>query len=235
MTTALLKRLARRIEEIQASERPFARGAVRLDMPALEDVFPDRCLPAGALVELLPAARGSGAWTLALLMAQRACERKLLVIADAERSFYPPAVARLGIDLGRTLVIRTPVRAHVLAALVQSLRSAAVGAVIGSFERLNATEYRRLQLAAEAAGSVGFLLRPATVRNAPSFAAVRLLITPMTSTSTRQRIQVEVLRLRGARSGSSFLLEIDHETGHVCVPAPLAPAVAAARPARAAR
>jgi protein ImuA len=245
MNQQLLNHLAKRIGEIEANDRPLVRTAVPLAITGLVDALPDGGLSAGSLVELLSAAEGAGAWTLALVLGKQACgERKILVVADERRCFYPPAACKLGIDLRRTLVIRPRERASSLAALVQSLRCAAVGAVIGSFERLNAVEYRSLQLAAEAGGGVGFVVRPAPVRNGTCFAAVRLLVTPLPLSSREERparsescrhIQVEVVRLRGGKAGRTFVLEIDHETGHVRVPAPLAAAKAVARAARAAQ
>jgi protein ImuA len=236
-----LQQLVKRIEEIEASERLLVQAPVPLTMPGLTEAFPGGCLPAGALVEVWSVAEGGGAWTLALLLAKQACVgKKILVVADARRSFYPPAAARLGIDLGHTLVLRTKEHAHALAALAQSLRCPAVAAVIGEFDRLTSAEYRRLQLAAETGGGVGFLVRSAAARGGPSFAAVRLLVTPSLSalptagkrgTETRRLIQVEVLRLRGDKAGRALVLEIDHETGHVRVPAAMAAATAVARAA----
>jgi protein ImuA len=228
MDSKLLHQLALRIREIEANQRPSVSKRIAL-LPGL-----DRDLPGGALVELLAAAEGSGSWTLALLMGKQACgERNILVIADEQRCFYPPAAVRLGIDLRRLLVIRSQRRADILSALVQSLRCSAVGAAIGRFERLTAAEYRSLQLAAETGSGMGFLLRPVSALRAPSFAVARLLITPMASTGACRRVRVEVVRNRGGKTGHAFVLEIDDETGHVCLSAPVAAATTGTRPARA--
>jgi protein ImuA len=163
---------------------------------------------------------------------------KFLVVADSQRSFYPPAAAGLGIDLQRMLILRPqpgPLRgsARQASPLVQALRCPAVGAVIGRFERLASAEYRALQLAAEAGGGVGFLVRPASTLGTPSFAALRLFVTPRPSPLASRLLDVEVLRVRGGKAGQRLTLEIDHETGDVRVPADVADAAPAARPARA--
>jgi hypothetical protein len=228
----LLRRLADRIRTLEA-ERPHFATTVSLGLPALEDTLPDRRLPAGSLVELLAAAPGAGAWTLALVMARHACGRhKSLMIADVERRFYPPGAARLGIDLERTLVIRPKLRHKALSAVAQSLRCAAIGAVIVPFEHLPTTDFRRLQLAAENGGGIGFLVRPMTALCTPSFAAVRLAVSPAPLPDREaavRRLRVEIVRLRGGKSGQSFFLEIDDETSHVSVPASLAVATPVAR------
>ncbi len=202
--------LAQRIHEIEASERPLVQTTI--PFPPLADALPGGGLPSGSLVEIMSALDGDGAWTFALLLARCACaERKTFVVADTQRTFYPPAAARLGIDLQRTLILRPAFTlagsasdglgrpslarpANVkkgkngVAAFVQSLRCPAVGAVLGRFERLTAAEYRTLQLAAQTGGGVGFLLRPISARGDPSFADVRLRMLPSPS----------VLRGRGA-------------------------------------
>jgi protein ImuA len=237
--TPLLKNLAERIAEMERSEHPCRQVASLVGMPAWGDVLLGGKLGAGSLVELLAAEEGAGAWTLALFMARHACgRRKVLVVADLERRFYPPAASRLRIDLRRTIVIRPKEGKAVLAAMTQSLRCAAVGAAIGKLDRLSATDQRRLQVAAESGGGVGFLLRPAAALSVPSFATVRLRIAPVAaspgaSANVARRIQVEVVRFRGGKAGQSLVLEIDDDKGHVRLPAFMADAKSPPPPARA--
>lgn len=232
--SVLLHNLAQRIRDIERAEHPCRQTASPVALPGLEDVLPDRQLSAGSLVELLSAEEGAGAWTLALAMARQACaERKVLVVADVDRRFYPPAASRLGIDLDRTIVIRPRQRPDALAAMVQSLRCPAVGAALARFARLGSADYRRLQLAAETGGGVGFLLGPAAALPAPSLATVRLLVAPVASGQPCRRIQVDVVRVHGGKVGQSLILEIDDEKGHVHRPASVCPAKPLARPARA--
>ena len=62
----------------------------------------------GSLVEWFVTGPGSGAGTLALLVARQACSRKgTLVVVDATGQFYPPAAAACGLDLRRLVVIRS--------------------------------------------------------------------------------------------------------------------------------
>jgi protein ImuA len=231
--TELLHTLARRIEEIESERRP-GPSAIRLRIPALEKLLPRRRLQAGSLVELLSAEAGAGAWTLALLLAKAVCgTRRVLVILDGEGCFYPPAACQLGVDLDRTVVIHPRRRGDVCAAIQQSLRCAAVGAVLGSCRGIEAVEFRRFQLAAEKGNSVGILLRPASEAGAPSFAALRLGVAPVAATGNSRRIEVEVLRCRTGKCGQSLLLDIDDETGHVHLPAEVAAATPRTRTARA--
>lgn len=229
----LLDHLTQRIQEIEASWKAPGRPSCRPPIPGLADCLPEGGLPAGALIELLSARQGAGAWTLALLMAREACApRKALVLTDFEGCFYPPGAARHGIDLERLIVVRPQKRRDAAIVAEQALRCPAVGAAIGWYDELRTLDVRRLQLAAEKGGGLGLLLRPAGALRVPSFAALRLLVTPVTAAAARRSLRLDVVRCRGGRSGKSVFLEIDDETGHVRLAAPVAAPAAVARAAR---
>jgi hypothetical protein len=176
----ILQALAECIQEIESAGHRKDACALSLGIPALEKLLPQGRLSAGSVMELVSTADGTGAWTLALFMAKHACEKgKALIVVDDQGCFYPPAAARLGIDLARLIVLRSRKPRDVYAAVEQSLRSTAVGAVLGWFDRLPGVDGRRLQLAAETGGGLGLLLRPAASLRAPSFAAVRLQVAPL--------------------------------------------------------
>jgi protein ImuA len=258
-----LQNLASRIAEIEREAHPgrparlagptgveLGGGSARVRLthptfagPTGVEVLLGGQLGAGSLVELF-SEEGAGTWTLALFMARHACgRRKILIVADGERRFYPPAASRLSIDLRRTLVIRPRRGQPALAAMTQALRCAAVGAAIGKLDRLTTLDCRRLQMAAESGGGIGLLLRSAAALSVPSFANIRLLVTPVRAAPEEagagaparpaRRIQVEVVRFRGGKSGQSLILEIDDDKGHVHVPASVVVAESPAPSARA--
>ncbi len=230
----LLETLAQRIREIEAVRRPRGRVPLSLGVPVLEALLPEKRLPAGSLVEFLSAADGAGAWTLALVMARRVCgDRKALVVCDGQGCFYPPAASRLGVDLDRTIVLRPAAARDAYAAVDQSLRCAAVGAVVGWHEHLRMLDFRRLQRAAESGGGVGFLLRPSAALRVSSCATIRFLVAPIQSPRALRRIRVDVVRCRGGKGGQSLVLEIDDETGDVHLSAAVADPAALPRSARA--
>jgi protein ImuA len=230
----IVRELAWRIEEIESSQRPHGLSPIPLGIPPLDRFLPDRGLPAGSLVEVLSTADGAGGWTLGFLMAKHAAgERKALVVVDTSRCFYPPAAARLGTDLQRAIVVRPTTRRDAYAAVNLSLRCGAVGAVLFRCDQLSALDFRRLLLVAEAGGGIGVLLRRSDAMRAPSCAALRLLVSPVPSASPFPQLRVEVVRCRHGIAGRSLILEINGETGAVCVPSNVASPATAARPARA--
>jgi hypothetical protein len=228
-TPDVLQDLAAKIRAIEVTAGPPNRTAFAVPLPLLDVLLKPAVLHAGSLVELLTAADGAGAWTLALVWARHACaERRALVLVDARGWFYPPAAVALGIDLEHVLLIRPASRPDCQAALDQSLRCTAVGAVIGWCDRLIAAEAQRLKLAAEAGGGLGLLLRPLGALAGPSFADLRLRVSPLISTEAVRRVRLDVVRWRGGKDGQALVVEIDDETGHVRVPAGLVPAAARA-------
>lgn len=174
-----IRALVRQIQQIESRRQPAGRVPITTGIAALDVLLPASGLRQGALVELVSAADGAGAWTLGVMMAARVCrERKMLVIVDAERRLYPPAAARLGLELDRSIVVRPSSRRDVYQAIVQSLRCPAVGAVFAWQERLSPREFRRLQLAAQTGGAVAILLRPPSAVRLRSCATARLLVSP---------------------------------------------------------
>jgi hypothetical protein len=199
----------------------FSCGAAGIDQ-----LLPDGGLRHGMLVEWLSVLSGSGAATLGLLNAREACrEGGVLAVIDRSQTFYPPAAAAWGIDLERLIVVRPKTARDELWAAVQALRSPVVAAVWGKFERLESRAFRRLQLAAEAGRTLGVLLRPGSARGQPTWATVRLEVSPRSvvrnplhvndgqRTANHGRlVQVRVVHCRGGRGGSSTTVEIDDVT-----------------------
>ncbi len=103
---------------------------------------------------------------------------KWVFYLDTAGDFYPPAAIQLGLPLERLLVIRTKRNVDALWVCEQVLRCPAVAAVVLPIRAMDAYVSRRLQLAAETGGGLGFLLRSAA-RGGHTFAATRLRLDPL--------------------------------------------------------
>jgi protein ImuA len=196
----------------------FSSGAAVVDT-----LLPGGGLRHGMLVEWLGDFGRSGAVTLGLLAAREACrEGGVLVVLDRPQTFYPPAAAAWGIDLNRLIVVRPRNARDELWAAVQALRSPVVAAMWANIERLDARAFRRLQLAAEAGRTLGVLVRPITARGQPSWADVRLEVSPLSvirgplhsnhgprTTDNARLVQVRLTHCHSGRSGAAVALEID--------------------------
>jgi protein ImuA len=145
--------------------------------------------------------------------------------------FYPPAAAHAGIPLERMVLVRPSDDREAWWAWEQSLRCSGVAVTLGVVDALDDRAFRRLQLAVETGGGLGFLLRSERWRASPSWASARLWVTALPSRGTLYspgwRWRVERLPARG-RAGATAELEWDGETN----PLPLVPSLARSALAR---
>jgi hypothetical protein len=239
-TLRVLRDKLRRLERIR---RPLDER-ISSGCAALDSLLPGGGFVPGTLVEWF-AERGQGAGGLAMAVSGQACrQRGALVVMDRAGQFYPPAAVAWGLDPENLIVVRAASRQDELWALDQALRCRGVAAVWAPLEQIEARAFRRLQLAAEAGGSLGLLLRPARARGRPSWADVQLWVEPRCCPVGR-RLRVELLRCRGqergkAVEGVSVEVEIEASVGgitselpgHETRSLPLAARLASATPGR---
>jgi len=163
-------------------------------------VLPGGGWQTGTIIELMPADTGIG--ELRLLMPALArltrADRHVALIAPPYVP-YAPAFVQHGVCMDRLLVIHAQRGNDILWAFEQTLRCTSFGAVLAWPSSVRDKEIRRLQLAAEAGQSLGFMYRtPAAAREA-SPAAMRLKL----SARTDGALNVDILKCRGGRSGIS--------------------------------
>lgn len=191
---ALLNALRARLAG-QAASTATARPAV-----PLAEGLPG--LARAALHEVQAAAPGCGAALAALLLARSG--GTALWIAGEDEPF-PPGLARFGLAPAQLVLVRAAARADALWAMEEALRCRAVGGVVlalGQAAPPDLTASRRLQLAAEAGGGLGLLLRPAGGALAPCAAVSRWRVAPLPGGTW----QLELLRARGGQPGGPWAL-----------------------------
>jgi protein ImuA len=223
----LVAALRQQIERIAGRRPDEGRERVSTGCTALDRLLPGGGWRPGTLVEWLADGEGGGAAALALLSVREVCRRGgALVVIDRPGEFYPPAAARLGIDLERLVVVQPENRADHAWAIDQALRCPGVGATLAWPEacgdRHDSRTLRRWQLAVEAGGGVGMLVRPAGMRGEPCWAEARLGVEPLPDgPAWRRRVRIHLLRCRGGAGGGGIEIGID-EDGHETHLVPLA-------------
>lgn len=232
-------------EQIRRIERPPSKPDsefqnVHTGIDAFDALLPAGGLTGGTMIEWL-SPQGGGGSTLATILAARMLQsHSALVVIDSQNEFYPPACRNLGIPLQQIVVIRPNHIGEALWAFEQSLRCAGVTITMAWIDHLTDHVFRRLQLAAEAGGGVGFLFRPSRFRKQRSWADARLLVQPAGTSSNVgdtfcaapaspvlhkdsgcggvnqcRRLSVELLHCRGRIEGGQVELEINDATGDV--------------------
>jgi cell division inhibitor SulA/protein ImuA len=180
-----------------------ASASVASGFAALDAELPGGGWPTAALTEILPQHEGIGELRIlgAALAALSAQKRTLAWIAPPHLP-YAPALAALGIDLARVIIVTTRAPRETLWATEQALRSKACGAVLAWPGAIKYPELRRLQLAAEDSPVLAVLFRPPQARAEASCAALRLAL------STRHGgLVAHLLKRRGAALNAPILLD----------------------------
>jgi hypothetical protein len=160
----------------------------------LDATLPFGGWPRGALSEILHPWPGQGELQL-LLPALRRITRssRYVILIDPPWLPYAPALAAAGLDLAYVLNTGRLDAPDRLWALEQTLRARQCGAVLAWPQAdLNTKSLRRLQLAAEAGDSCGFVLRHPRFRAQHSPAALRVEIHP-----GETRNELEIIKCRG--------------------------------------
>jgi protein ImuA len=215
-----IEALREEIARLEGTSRPPKAQSIPSGFPALDAALPEMGFRGGTLVEWLADGPGTGAATLALQAACRACRAGgALTVVDRSREFYPPAAIHLGIEPDQWIVVHPAGKADHDWAVDQSLRCLAVAATVAWPDApggtLDVRTFRRLQLAAEEGGGLGLLIRPAAARPLPSWADVRLLVEPLPAREKygrRRQWNVLLLRCRGGSGQRLVNVEIDDET-----------------------
>jgi len=202
LIAALRARIAR-LERAGAAAALAARGEDAIPLsPPIDSALPWGGLPRAALHEILAAEPGAAAGFAALVLARAG--GTVLWIAP-EPDAWPPGLARFGLSPARLVLVRAPRPEDGLWAMEETLRCPAVGAALLAAGAIDLTAARRLQLAAEAGGVLGLLLRPDVDTPAPTAALTRWRIGAIPSESGSPHAlgdpawSLELLRCRGGR------------------------------------
>jgi protein ImuA len=166
----------------------------------------------------MAAERGAGATRLALDAARAAMgDDRPLVIVDRSATFFPPALPA-DVDHGRLLLVRCRRGDEAEWACHQALRTSGVGAVLTWVDAGDERRLRRWQLAAEASGALGLVVRCLPRQPEACFSDVRILVTPVLNTSILdtsscaaggRRVRLELIRTRQGRPGAAIEVSLD--------------------------
>jgi hypothetical protein len=165
----------------------------------LDSALPNGGWPVGTIVELMPLSTGIGEFSLLMpILARLTLTESHVALISAPYIPFAPALAQQGVQLERLLIINAHTPEDTLWATEQTLRCKSFGAVVAWPNVAKDREIRRLQLAAEAGRSIGFLYRPPNAALDSSPAAVRLKLQ-----AAENGLAINILKCRGARGGAT--------------------------------
>lgn len=203
---ALLAALRVRIARLDRSGGARAEGDGVPLCGAIDRALPGGGLARAAVHEVLAAEPGAAAGFCALVLARSRAAREGAVLWIApEPDAWPPGLARFGLSPADLVLVQAPRRQDALWAMEESLRCPGVAGALLALDGLDMTAARRLQLAAEAGGALGLLLRPDAEEEGGATAALtRWRVGALAGTGSAHdlgdpRWSLELLRCRGGR------------------------------------
>ena len=222
MTESRLDELRARVRAIEGGGVDFGRAVARLGDP-LDGALPWGGLPYRALHEV----GGSAATSAAAGFARRFLARggglvwcRNVRIAAELGELYGPGLARYGLGPERLILVRCADEREVLWAFGEALRCHGVACGVAEIDRLDLLTSRRLQLAVEAGGGAGIVLRP-EADPAPNAALTRWRAEPVADLD-QVAWRLILWRIRGGAPGV-WPVRWDEQT---LAFAPLAPSAA---------
>ena len=221
------------------------RAVLPFGVPEVDDRLPGGGLALASLHEVCgggnDVVEGAAAMLFAAGIAARTKGQVLWCLTRPD--LFAPALAQAGLAPGRVLYVEAGDEKSLLLCFEEGLRHGGLGAVVAEVARLSMTASRRLQLAAEAGGTLGLALRRFThVRGATAFeqptAAVtrwRVCVRPSAPLPVpgigRARWLLELARCR-AGATAEFDVEATDAEGRIAFSSRLADRSPAAIPGR---
>jgi len=170
----------------------------------LDATLPGGGWPMGAIAELMPETTGMGELSLLVpALSELAHAGRYIAWIAPPYLPYAPALIQWKLPLKYLLIVQTRSLQESLWAAEQALRCPALGAVLSWSCEIADKNVRRLQLAAEAGGSLGILYRPAEAAREHSPAALRLRLR-----ATANGLVVDIPKCRGGRTGVRLQLPL---------------------------
>jgi protein ImuA len=206
---ALLAALRARIARLDRSGTRAEGDSVPL-CAAIDQHLPSGGLARAAVHEVLAADPGAAAGFCALALARAsgsgngAANGAVMWIAP-EPDAWPPGLVRFGLSPADLVLVQAPRRQDALWAMEECLRCPGVAGALLAVDGLDLTAARRLQLAAEAGGAIGLLLRPDGEEEEGATAALtRWRVGALAGTGGAHdlgdpRWRLDLLRCRGGR------------------------------------
>lgn len=193
--------------------------------PALDAHLPGGGWPRGALVEFLIATAGIGELRLLIPLIRRLSRSETRWVAWIAPPFVPyaPALAALGVDVSKILLIHPRDHRQALWALERASRGGTCSLALAwlNERRLELKDTQRLQLAARQGRTVTCLFRPESAAAVKSMAELRLEVSPAlpdhpaVAPARQDSVRVDIHKRRGGWPVHGIRVRIDEQPNAV--------------------
>ena len=231
---AQLDAVRTRVQQIEASSRT-AHGTLPFGIDSIDARLPRGGLAFGALHEVAGGGGGAVDGAAAALFAAGIMARTMgqILWCVTRRDLFAPALAQAGLHPDRVIYAEAGDETSVLACFEEGLRHGGLGGVVGEVARLSMTASRRLQLVAEASGTLAIAIRrwrrmpDAMDFGQPTASVTRWRVSALPSAPLpvpgmgRPRWLVELIRARAGEC-ADFVVDACDEAGCLALPADVA-------------
>lgn len=199
------------VDKLRSQIHSLGRGAIASRKQYVSSSFSnlDKWLPQsgfalGSFVEILQDSHGIGSYALALSLARAAKDCKpAWAVLDTEATFNPPVAEAYGWDVQKLVLVRASPEDGGWC-FAQLLRSKDISASFWSSSNMDSMVFRRLQLAAERGGGMGFVIRPMTALRKPCWGSLRIHAISRGS----NKVCLRLLHARGQPNPSADEIEV---------------------------
>ena len=233
-TIFALENALRRVREIESQSRVL-HGTLPFGLDAIDHCLPARGLALGALHEVAGGGNGAVHGAAAALFAAGIMARTTgqILWCVARRDLFAPAIAQAGLHPDRVIYVEVGDEKSMLACFEEGLRHGGLTGVVGEVAKLSMTASRRLQLVAEASGTLAIAIRrwrrmaDASDFGQPTASATRWRVSALPSAPLpvpgvgRPRWLVELIRARAGEC-ADFVVEACDDQGRLALPADMA-------------
>lgn len=189
---------------------------------SIENAFPNRCFPVGAVHEFCTTAPEESAATagfISAILSSLMHKGGVCLWISSRRAIFPPALSLFGVAPERVIFITLQKDKEILWTMEEALKCEGISAVVSEIRELSFTSSRRLQLAVERSGVTGFVLRHKPQNIGTTACIARWKIRPIASVLPDDtpgvgfpRWSVSLLKVRNGRPGS---WTIEYAEGHI--------------------
>jgi protein ImuA len=158
----VIERLQSQIISMQGIKKTAHNEAIDIGLGPIENAFPGRTFPIGAVhefssqcIENVASTNGFISGIIGRLMTKGGS----CVWVCPKRTVYPPALKLFGINPDRIIFVETTSPKEILWTIEEALKCDAWASVVGEVSQLSFTDSRRLQLAVEQSNVTGFIHR----------------------------------------------------------------------------
>jgi protein ImuA len=232
--SAALDAVRERVRHIEAADR-VAHGVLGFGVHSIDARLPRGGLALGALHEVAGGGNGAVHGAAAALFTAGIMARTSgkILWCVTRRDLFAPAMAQVGLHPDRVIYAEVGDEKSVLACFEEGLRHGGMAGVVGEVAKLSMTASRRLQLVAEASGTMAIAIRrwrrmtEASDFGQPTASATRWRISALPSAPLpvprvgRPRWLVELIRARAGEC-ADFIVDACDEQGRLALSADLA-------------